>query len=391
MKKLFNLQLFADPDVSATVTAGGYMNDTQAHEFYDRTLKKSLYEEYTLHKYTDTIKLPKNNGKTMVMRKLGKYVTNDEPLVEGVVPTEDDPMKIYEYRVNLSDHGGYITYSDQLDIYSLNSGWPARLQENQGNAVGEVFQNKLRDIMYSSTNRWVAGATTLTSLDAARAQATELNLNDLPKIRAFLKRAKVKPMADGNYLFLISPEVEASVLTLTKSQSQFTFVEIANQQGNKSQIYSGNSLGTFMGFHFISLDALGEVDPKNTTTSEKNGNVVHGCLILGRYQGEMGTKIVKLEGYGEPKTIIKALGSAGTNDPIDQKGSIGWKCMGWGGTVLYPEAVLVYECLATKPGAEFDEEARKHFIRGTDGENNNLSTENVDSYVNANKVTTERV
>lgn len=393
MEKLFNLQMFAveKPNVEATVTAKGYMDDAEAHEFYDRTLKKSVYEEYTLHNYTDVIKLPKNNGKTMVLRKMGKYVTNGAPLVEGQLPKEDEPMAIYEYRVGLNDHGGYITYSDQVDIYSLNS-WSTRLQENQGYAVGELLQSKVRDIMYSSTNRWIAGATAFDTLQAARDTATTLNINDLAKIRAFLKRAKVKPMADGNYLFLISPEVEATVLDLTRDQKQFTFVELANAHQKGGQIYSGNSLGTFMGFHFISLDALGEISGATGASATSAGQAIHGCLILGRYNGEKGAKIVKLEGYGEPKTIIKPLGSAGTNDPLDQKGSIGWKMMGWGGTVLYPEAVLVYECLAEKPATEFDETKREHFIGGytgkvVDGEADKIKDEDKDSYINANKKT----
>ena len=97
-------------------------------------------------KYGQKKNLAKNNGKTMVLRKVGKYVTNGEELVEGSLPTEDEPMKIYEYRVDLKDHGGYITYSDQVDIYALNSGWATRLQKNQGHAVGELFENKIKNI-----------------------------------------------------------------------------------------------------------------------------------------------------------------------------------------------------------------------------------------------------
>ena len=47
-------------EVAAKVTSEGYMNDTEAHEYYDRTLKESIYEELVLDKYCDTITLPKN-------------------------------------------------------------------------------------------------------------------------------------------------------------------------------------------------------------------------------------------------------------------------------------------------------------------------------------------
>lgn len=378
MKKYLDikLQLFAD-ETKATVSAQGYMNDTEAHEYYDRTLKESIYEELTLDQYCDTITLPKNNGKTMVLRKLGKYVTNGEPLVEGSLPAEDEPMKIYEYRVNLSDHGGYITYSDQLDIYSLNDGWATRLQKNQGRAVGELFEGKIKNIMYSTTNRWYAGVTNPTDMTTARANVTGFNLDDLRQIRAFLLRAKVKPYSNGEYLFVVDPEVEADILTLSKSNDKFSFVELANAHQRGGQIYNGNDLGSFMGFRFITSAALGLVDEDNQ---------VHGSLVLGKYNGEAGTKLVKLEGYGEPKTILKALGSAGTNDPLDQKGSIAWKSMGWGGCVLYPEAVMVYESKAGTPAVPFVEEEREHFIGGTDGKGANIDAVEIDGYANGKKI-----
>ena len=386
MEQLINLQLFAD-ETKATATYAGYMNDTEAHEYYDRTLKESIYEELTLDKYCDTITLPKNNGKTMVLRKLGKYVmanATNPTLVEGTLPSEDEPMKIFEYRVSLADMGGYITYSDQLDIYSLNDGWATRLQKNQGRAVGEMFENKIKDIMYSTTNHWFAGVadTELTTIANARSKVTNFNLDDLRKIRAFLLRTKVKPFSNGEYLFLIDPEVEADILTLKKSgdTGNFSFVELANMHQKGGQIYGGNDLGSFMGFRFVTTTALGYV--KDSTT-------VHGSLILGKYNGEAGTKLVKLEGYGEPKTILKALGSAGTNDPLDQKGSIAWKCMGWGGTVLYPEAVVLYESTAgTKIGTSFVEEEREQFIGGTNGKNVDLVPDKKADYLSGKKVQT---
>jgi N4-gp56 family major capsid protein len=379
MEQLFNLQLFANETQAKVNFTEGYMNDAEAHEYYDRTLKESIYEELTLDKYCDTITLPKNNGKTMTLRKLGKYVTNGNALVEGDLPTEDEPMKIYEYKVNLSDHGGYITYSDQLDIYSLNDGWATRLQRNQGRAVGELFEGKIKNIMYGTTNHWFAGvsASDLTTVSAARAKVTSFNLDDLRHIRAFLLRTKVKPFSNGEYLFLIDPEVEADILTLKKSgeTGNFSFVELANMHQRGGQVYGGNDLGSFMGFRFITTPALGEI-----------ATGVHGSLVLGKYNGEAGTKLVKLEGYGAPKTILKALGSAGTNDPLDQKGSIAWKCMGWGGTVLYPEAVMVYESTAGAIAEPFAEEQRVQFVGGTDGKNADLTPNQKADYLNGKEV-----
>ena len=60
----FNMQLFAEDLKSAnTATYGKRMNETEAHSYYDRTLKDAYYEDFTWEKYLDNITLPKNYGK----------------------------------------------------------------------------------------------------------------------------------------------------------------------------------------------------------------------------------------------------------------------------------------------------------------------------------------
>ena len=165
LKKKLDLQLFATTEVDlksdATTTYAGVKTIDDAHAYFDRALKDAIYDEYTFEKYADTITLPQNNGKTMTLRKLTKYDAKINELKEGVVPPEDAPMGINEFSVRLGDYGGYTTYTDQVDIYALNNGVAARIQRNQGNSVGEKFQYKVRDIMYSSPNRWFAGVTTV--------------------------------------------------------------------------------------------------------------------------------------------------------------------------------------------------------------------------------------
>ena len=387
--KRLNLQLFANTNTKiisdATATYGKRMNETEAYAYYDKTLKDAVYNEYSFEKYFDTITLPQNNGKTMKLRKSGRYVTNGEPLVEGVRPKEDEPMSTFWYSTSLQDFGGYITFTDDLDLYSLDSGESTRLQRNQGYAVGELFQEKARDILYSTTNRWFAtplssgadnpSGLTLTTLKTARESCGRFNLNDARKIKTFLRRNHVSGYEGSDYIWLISPEVESDLLDLSKNDKKFTFVEIKNYQ-NGEAIMDGE-IGRWNGFRFVVDNGITETYTYTASSVEYH---VHGTLILGKYRGEKGAKLVKLEGYGEPKTYLKELGSSGTNDPINQKGSIGWKSKGWGGVVLYDEAVLMYECLAdaivtddTASKYQANEQARGSFIGGYDKDGSTIS------------------
>ena len=361
MKKFrLDLQLFAT-NLNPTATFGKRLNETNAHKYFDMTLKDAIYEDYSFEKYFDTITLPENHGKKMGFRRRGKYVLRDSDyeLSEGVLPDEDTPMETYEYEVTLKDFGGYITFTDQLDLYSIDKGESTALQRNQGYAVGELFQDKAYTILKSSSNHWFAGvdmtATATDTIAEARAAVTALDLSDFGKIKTFFQRNHVKGWEGGDYLVVISPEVAQTLLSLTKNSSKYTFIEIANYQQNTKPLYDGE-IGRWNGFRFVEDPAIREINSSNPT--------VHACLILGRYRGEKGAKLTKLAGYGEPKSIIKPVTSGGAENALNQKGSIGWKCMGWGGMVVDPEAVMVYECLADAVNANVFVEKEKPAFKG---------------------------
>lgn len=364
MRDLFrlNIQMFAATSTEIksanTATFGKKLTEAELKPYYDGVLKPAIYETFTLEKYADTVTIPQNVGKTITFRYSGKYVTNGEPLVEGVRPREDEPMSTYEMQLTLQDWGGYITFTDQVDIYSLDKGESTRLQKNQGYAVGELFRKKTRDIFYSSRNRWFAGVdiTSSSTLETARAAVGAFNLEDLNNIRAWLVRNDIKPYEGNHYLVLISPEVTATLLSLQKSNDKFSFVEVANYMQNEKAVYDGE-IGKWGRFKFVEDPSIVGI------TSATNGKEVHGCLILGKKGDEKGVKITKLAGKGNPESFPKAPGSSGTNDPINQIGSIGWKVMGWGGAVLYPEAVMVYECLANAVATKLEPNQNENFVR----------------------------
>ena len=84
-------------------------------------------------------------------------------------------------------------------------------------------------------------------------------------------------------------------------------------------------------------------------------------------------KLVKLAGYGEPKTVVKPIDAGGAKEnPLNQIGSVGWKLMGWGGTILYAEAVMVYECESDiEVATPFEDTARAAFTSGVTGARTN--------------------
>ena len=389
-KKILNLQLFAtkteysgnDPiDLKSpnTTTYAGYKDlEDETYEVLDRTIAEAIYEEYTFEKkYSEAINVNTNEGQDFAIEKFTKYDANINELQEGVVPPEDAPMGKIQFKFTLADYGGYATFTDKVDVYSKNGkGTLARLQKHQGLSVGEKFQYKVRDVMYSSPNRWFAGvATPAATLAGTRALVKPLQIDDFRKIRTKLKRMKVKPFADGFYYVLVSPEVEQTMYDITKTVegSKYTFLEMQGFKQNTVDLKDG-SIGSFLGFKFFTEDALGEIkDINGNAIVGADGNNIHGCVILGRFQGERGLKTVKLSGYGKPKTIVKPTTAGGAREnPLNQIGSVGWKMMGWASFVLYAEAVMVYECESDIAVAEpFDETSRANYSGGVTGKRGN--------------------
>ena len=72
-----------------------------------------------------------------------------------------------------------------------------------------------------------------------------------------------------------------------------------------------------------------------------NGDEVHGTMIYG--QNAFGT--VKLGGKGKPniQIIVKPLGSAGTSDPLNQRGTIAWKVNFFACAVLQDDFIVRIE------------------------------------------------
>ena len=74
---------------------------------------------------------------------------------------------------------------------------------------------------------------------------------------------------------------------------------------------------------------------------------VYGCIFLGKDA----YGVVDLEGGGL-ETIVKAKGSGGTADPLEQRATIGWKCTGYGAKILIPEYILRVECGSSFSGID---------------------------------------
>ena len=302
-------------------------------EYYDKKLEVILEDDKSLSQYFEQDTQPYNTGKTFTFRKTVPIVPPTEPLQEGVTP---DPNKIglREYKVAMSPWGDWLTFTDEIKKYAIDD-LVGDMQIVLANSAVELKNNRRYLAMTSSRNRWFAGleASAVTGdLATVRTSVTGFAIADFPKIKAFFGRMNVKPFPGGDFVVLVSPEIEADMLSVKKDSTNYTFIEL-NKNANYKPIYEGE-IGKILGFRFVVSRAVTESDG------------VHKCIVLGMYQSKK-PLIERAVGSGKPEMIFNDLGSAGSNDPLKQKGTVGYKIDAVGFAVRSDVACLVYECKPT--------------------------------------------
>mgnify|MGYP002521099982 CR=1 FL=1 len=296
-------------------------------EFYERALLERLLKNCVFRKFTQKKKLPKNSGDTISFRRFNSLTPATTPLTEGVTP-DGSNLSITELKATLKQYGDYVKISDKLDMVGID---PALTEaaELLGEQAGETLDTVARDVYLKGTNVLYCGTNAVSS----KTVSGKLTSDDILKAKTFLARENVKRI-NGYYIGFISPDV---AYDLAKDA---LWQDVSKYNGG-TNILNGE-IGKIHGVRFIeTTNALvNEVD-QGTTESPKVVNV-HNVLIIG--QNALGE--VDLEGEGKPEMIVKDLGSAGTNDPLNQRASAGWKCMDT--FVRLNELALIrLECLAT--------------------------------------------
>lgn len=110
---------------------------------------------------------------------------------------------------------------------------------------------------------------------------------------------------------------------------------------------TGNTTGVYAAINgaYEEITDLSETYATNTTYAQKItsllGSVVELPINRGILTGANGLVRIIVEGQGSAEIITKGLGSAGTNDPLDQLSSVGFKLRGVGFGFERPEAVVV--------------------------------------------------
>ena len=367
-------------------------------EYYDRILLDSARTRFVHTKYGQTRHIPLNNGKHVEFRRWNLFDAADaaSPLEEGVTPT-GQALSQTDVEADVAQYGAYVEISDMLADTGYDNVMEDSA-ELLGEQLGTVAEWITRDAMCSGSNVQRAGGKTsrlaLTSSDKLTVTEIRKAVRTLKnaKARPFTSTAR-KP----HFVCICSPEstydlqnddlwkdvskysnaeqiytgeigqlfgvvfvesTEAKVFTQsvlnavnanTSSSTDFVLksaptdaaVAYLSTAGNKLKIGSDEheiasyaaatrtvtlkSAASLTANAIVYSEDAGAVD--NTT---KAGMDVHATLIFGKDA----YGVVDLEGRGAMQTIIKPHGSAGADDPLNQRATVGAKLPAYAAVIL---------------------------------------------------------
>ena len=339
----------------------------------------------TKRKYTkfgQKVDIPKGKAKTVAFDKLSPLPKATSPLTEGVTP-KGAAINITRVKGEPEQFGNYVSYTDQLDFFANDPSpevlkYTDLLTENQL----ETFEHLDAMELASGLNVFYAGDAT------SRAELKDvLTVKDVRRAVTSLKRNKVQPADGTDYIAFIHPDVVYNIYNDEEWRQPHTYRdtkqlydgEIGRLFGVRfiedpdAYVFRGEAFADkydeltitkvdgsniYIAETLLTSDASAITDKpvwidnrKYTILAAAAGENGEAYLTMNKdmtnemavadmkiYQGEGGvggtpvysTVIIGKNAFGTAgdktaEIINKSLGSAGTSDPLNQRGTVGWK------------------------------------------------------------------
>lgn len=275
--------------------------------FYEKTLI-DLTEPALVHDQFGQVRdIPANNGKTIEFRQFDPLPELTTPLTEGVTP-DGQSMSVKKIEATVKQYGGYVTYSDQVKLTTYDN-TIAEGTKAIASQAGKTLDGITREIINAGTvvqyaDGKVSSRDTLyfTSKD----DNCNLTVDAIRKAVRFLENQDA-PKIDGYYVAIIHPDCKYDLMSDPEWRKPHEYVDTEH-------LYK-NEIGEVAGVRFVQATRA-----KKFVGEGKDGADVYSTLVI----ADDAYGVTKIEGGGL-EHIVKPLGSAGTADPLNQRGTIGWK------------------------------------------------------------------
>ena len=293
-------------------------------EFYNRQLLERALPFMNHDLFGQIRPLPQKNSKTAKFRRYESLGTATTPLTEGVPPSSTDPTYT-DVLATIATYGAYIEYSDDVELTNPDP-ILTEFGELLGEQSGETIDILRRDVLVTGTNVVYQTGTVRSNQNAVLTLATlrsVLRTMERNKVRYITSVLSGSPNVGSDavpmsFVAIIHPDTALDVRQMTG----FVGIEDYGQMRSIHESEIGALPAVRIRF-LINPNAkkwAGAGQGSTTMVNTSSVADVYGTLIFG--MNAFG--IVPLRGAALT-THLKARGTGGTSDPLEQIGTIGWK------------------------------------------------------------------
>lgn len=402
MREKLLLQLFADPNTNVTTdnTTGNDLSPT-IKTFYKTSLLENARNEHYFAQFGQKQPLPKNGGNKVEWRKFDTFEKALTPLTEGVTP-DGRNINMSKIEAPIAQYGDYTTVSDRLELEAVDPIITA-VTEEHGAQAGDTQDTLIRDEVMKGTNVIYAGSnvsrTTIAKTDVITPTLVDQAATFLKKMKAptingdyvaiihpsvaydlreasswldVHKYAQPAEIYNGEIgklhgvrfvedteakIFKGAPLTEAAANLTVKTAIQSSSTTVAVKEAissDEATALAGRKILLASGANEIVSATAAAAGSATLTVKTAIASLAADSTVYPGEGGAAGTAVygtifLGKDAYGivEPSAesleiIVKQRGSAGTADPLDQRGTIGWK-MTTGQKILYQERMVRVE------------------------------------------------
>ena len=350
--------------------------------------------------------MPSNNGSNeIIFKRMLSLAAHTQPLVEGIPPASDQGRMV-AIKATTNSYGRVMKFTDKVSwavVDPLISEYTRQLSLK----IPETKDLLAQQALLAECQMFYAAPKVQSSTDpdtytpVANAVVRHIKymdpscaptIDEFRKIVLSMEAAKVRPYQGSNFLVLASSAVLFDLITdkrvkefmkwegTGKAYSNDMVVDLFslafkkaktiktdntytdgdgnicyvyhNASNNKNYILIGTDLANATTSTQVIVATLATGTSTNPSAFSDLNDVkgsreplnIHHSFVL----GEECLFRVGVEGHTQAQFITKPLGSAGTEDPLNQRQSIGWKIDSLGYKVANPDAVVDYVSCPTQ-------------------------------------------
>lgn len=306
-------------NTTANITSG-------PQKFYNKSFLARLLPDQKYELFADRKPLPKNSSTTQVFTKYASREPAMVPLSEAVIP-EGGLLSSSEVEFDLEQYGDYLKFSDWVELTAPDAVLTDKNKINSEQA-GRTINLVRRDAFMAGTQVRRAGG-----VEARTSIVNKITINDLKVVQRAMKRnycAYLKEMVKADAGFATTP-TRPSFMVIAHSDLQQDIEDLpgfisVEKYANQTAV-DPDEIGQVLNFRFI-IDNDGKkwADAGGTAvtntleyTTATSACDVYAMLVFSAHA----VAVTDLQGESM-KVIVKPRGSGGTENPLDQYGTIGW-------------------------------------------------------------------